>query len=262
MTATTKKTEPEAFNGAMVIGVDPAPKNGLDWFDGTGWGHVPPANARSKVKDWIDRGFLIAWDAPLYCGFAPDHFYRRPIEVFFQNGAPKRAIGLGCNVGSYSGLQHWTISQVALGWPRPAGMTPTRSSPSIQLHRKIDNAQVTSPGVVEVHPAIAIFVILGGRPVPIYKGKKKERHQLWSRLEKSGCPVQLNKKRKKERIAVDDHDALDASVAWWCAHSAWHGQALVLGDTSTGGFVVPATESAEMWQDRFREFASAQEADV
>ena len=246
-----------------MIGVDPAPGKGLCIFDpehltpehapGNRYGAdeeyrlVGPKDARTWFESIIDiPHLLLAWDAPLMVNFA-ETLTERPIERYLRRS--QSDLGPGTSVMGFGGCPHWSISQYTLGLPLPVGITDQRRGlPLIGPdtgHRR---------GIIEVHPAIAIAVLLGATPV--YKRPASRSRCIVDAL-KGACIREglLNKfvwrdLPPKGRAGFHLDDFLDAQVAGACGQALASGESLFLGD-STGYFVVPSTACAVNLQEGF-----------
>ncbi len=190
---------------ARVLGIDPASSKRSTVFNGYTFDSVEPEGLHGQIAQASDT--LICWDAPL-TGPARDdklrydgELYTRIIEKYFGGGVlrwqegriqrweskvPKKGIA----VRGYGGLSHWAISRRVLGLPR---VGPWDTAESLLPARLLTDAFETPPApdadrpsVVEVHPALALWLWLraepefAGRELWLYKTDKDFRQACWA----------------------------------------------------------------------------------
>jgi hypothetical protein len=288
-----------------IVGIDPAPVNDSYVFDPDGVLNWPQKRVRAcregadprvirakpnqliaAIKDLGTRGdekVLVCWDAPLTgfvwpgANFFPEKaLYTRKIEKYFQGqGLPR-----GINTLGYAAAAHWTISQVALGYPRMQEQNKFSSEPPVRL---ITNASgktanmMCSPHLVEVHPAVAMYSWLkdetftGANNTPYsgaevswkYKPKSKAEANKPYRVTPDDCYIKLLEKfphlLKSLELTAPLNVApkqykdgpLDAIVAWLLG-AIWLKEAeevKLMGDHHTGAWLVPEAEEVKLMGD-------------
>ncbi len=235
-----------------VIGVDPAPKKAATLFDGTTWESVPAHKLPAKVAELAAGevgGIILCWDAPLTSGKVgvDGCFYERRIERFFQT-APEYTTPKGISVRSYVGCPHWAVTQASLGFPR---LTTPRSSSEESVFTLCSEGTAPEKAgnfVVEVHPAVAIW--------------------LWCRASHSNGPWEYKKDLSvlttlwslvKAIAAADkpprdpnNDDEFDAYVAYllgkrWLEKSG----VVLLGNADSGSFLLPYSDALKNAFDKF-----------
>jgi hypothetical protein len=283
-----------------IVGIDPAPVNDSYIFDPDGILNWPqgkvkaakkgadPRVIRAKPNQLIaaikelgtrgDEKVLVCWDAPLTgfvwsdARFFPEKaLYTRKIEKHFQEkGLPE-----GINTLGYAAAAHWTISQVALGYPRMQEQSTFSSEPPVRL---ITNSSgktanmMCSPHLVEVHPAVAMYSWLkdetftgaektsysGANVSWKYKPKSRPDANKLYRITPDDCYLKLLKKLpcllESLKLTAPLNVApkqckdgpLDAIVAWLLG-AIWLEEAedvKLMGDGDTGAWLVPE----EAWE--------------
>lgn len=211
-----------------VVGIDPAPTKDAVIHRNGAWSKVAPGDLRrfvTKVAADSTRT-LIAWDAPL--SFGPTDLYDRRVDKVARAWA-KRHVAIGhfgekaINARPFAGLPHWVVTCEALGLPfgtPPSGLRLVHDRPAN------DERFVA----IEVHPAMALgaWWIEARRPdsLPRYKGSPGACRMIAAAL---GFPDG----------AGEDDDALDAFVACRLGELFLNGGACCVGDSQTGGYVMP-----------------------
>ena len=215
-----------------IHGCDVAPAKGADIFDGSELRHYS-VNELVGYAAKCTSSRLLSWDSPLTGPSDPDgltlvdgDLTQRPIEQFFSRKGPYK-VPKGISVRPYSGCPHWTVSQRVLGLPRIGpfsciiGKLPYRP-----LFEQKDLESVVDgrgPFVVEVHPAVAIWLWCRKQHTMdwVYKGKKNVANVkvLWDIVRQ--C---VPSARNLPRPANDDQ--LDALVAWLLVTDGLQGMAL------------------------------------
>lgn len=191
---------------------------------------------------------LIAWDAPLT--FDPVHgFSDRPVDRaarswVAQKVKEERIEPTAVSVLPFAGCSHWAISCHVLGFPfglRPGGLeiAPAIYKPPLQGRGF----------VVEVHPAVALAALWldkGCREAfPRYKGGKAFKSKPRSIAERLGFTDLLEKGDPSD-------DTLDAYMAWWLADRFTHGEAVLVGEPASGGYLLPTGATADELCARYR----------
>lgn len=242
-----------------VFGCDVAPRKGAVVCDGRCHRSFTPPELAGFVRNKAQQdAVLLAWDAPLTGPSNPDgdeilpqDFTQRSIETFFRRAghfkAPK-----GISVLSYGGCSHWTITQHVLGLPRTGPFcVPEDDLPYRLLTETNDSCE---PAVVEVHPAVAIWLWCReawARETWEYKRQPDRVRDLWKLL--FAQHAELGDLR-----CPNSDDELDAAVAWLLADKWLREDGVVmLGNRQTGAFLVPAVESIV---DSFRNFVANERA--
>lgn len=245
-----------------VIGVDPAPVKGLDVFDGTH--HRFPLHEGRSFIDLIreQENVLVCWDAPLTGppiavvagGEARgSDFSQRPIESFFSRSASGFKAPAGISVRGYSGCPHWALSRNLLGLPQIGPFDSSGSSLPLALIAD-DNPPTKGQHVVEVHPAVALWLWTrdnrGGESGLNWKYKKSPAvmRDIWETF--SGIPC-VSKTLATSTLPETD-DELD-SIAAYVLGRLWleePGSIILLGDSSRGSFLLPRVDGLEdAWID-------------
>lgn len=286
----------------VVLGVDPASSKGATVFDGSAFRHLWPGEVASHLLGSQDA--LLCWDAPLTGppsesaqSFEGD-LCTRVIEKYLGGGevrwtdaaghplprtlAWKPAEGrdatppTGISVRGFSGLSHWTVTRRVLGLPRVGPLDkPLEELPArLLVSRSIapPHPDPRRPSVVEVHPAVALWLWLRdvGDVDWAYKKSNTSAFAAFEKLkgvlleksarsEKCFAPVRAAMERLDSKVEVktgpgtsrqvgfsDDH--LDAFIAWtlgvlWTRQSADDPSVLLVGDLEVGAMLLPASEN-------------------
>lgn len=244
-----------------VVGVDPSPGKLSTLFDGEEFRRFD-AKGLSDYLDQLDAKTLVCWDSPLTGPANPDvvigHYGRtrpytqRHIEQFFStnNGikAPR-----GISVLPYSGCSHWTLSRALLGLPRVGKWDQPLQNLPFELVERNDAKERdwTRPKVVEVHPALALF---------IWSNKKSPKNSSWeykknSEVFKDVRKTFLNSVEPLKMPVPQDDDQLDALVAYVLGNRWLDGNGVVLlGNKDTGHFLIPSKWGSEDVSKKFSNF--------
>jgi hypothetical protein len=247
-----------------VVGIDPAPKKGATIYDpmspnNDGWSTISACDLPDHVSQLIGASgdLLICWDSPLTAGQASREgcYYERPIERFFQTqkswNPPK-----GISVRAYAGCPHWAVSRASVGLPK-VGRFDSGDLPLVLCAEGNLPANRNGKYIVEVHPAVAIWLLCGAwlnqRTNWLYKKDDSVRSELWE------CIASISGDRIPRRKPQDD-DEFDAYVAYLLG-TKWLAQedVVLLGDEHTGSFLVPATVGL---QNAFRDYVRLNDANA
>jgi hypothetical protein len=247
-----------------VSGIDPAPKKGLTVFDGADH-EIKLEDSAAFVADLArDDDLLVCWDAPLTgppssaldgAAARGAAFTQRPIESFFSRAETGFKTPKGISVQGYAGCPHWAISRNLLGLPRVGRFDAAAESlPFLPLTRH-DQRPVHGRCVVEVHPAVALWLWSRERRQAtaswLYKKDCPVLLELW--LELLSVPGVAEALSQVQATMPKSDDELDARVAYvlgrlWLDHSD---SVVLLGDTNTGTFLIPFVPGIEQ---AFRSF--------
>ncbi len=212
---------------------------------------------------------LIAWDSPLTGPVDPDGALRdngqdltqRPIESFFRSHTWGYKAPKGISVLPYCGCPHWTISQRILGLPKVGSHSPAYDKLPFRLvfgKNERSKADVARASIVEVHPAVAIWLWCCDADIRPdswkYKNNPAKVRELWQLI----CG---KVEGAQELPAPTNDDQLDSVVAWLLAER-WikHSDVVLLGDQRTGSFLVPKSEALLGAFDRFLRATGSHEA--
>ena len=247
-----------------VIGIDPAPKRGLQVFDGEDHG-IPLQDAQAYLEMLAGAvDILVTWDAPLLgprtcvvAGESPEgsDLTQRPIESFFSRAATGFATPPGISVQGYAGCQHWTISRCLLGLPRVGPFDMPAEALPFRLIARDDCRPVVGRNIVEVHPAVATWLWCRKlRPKGsswYYKSEDETRLELWQLLMARTPLGEVVTTWHYHSLPTDDE--LDARVAYglgrlWLAGSD---EVVLLGDEDCGAFLVPKVDGVVEALDAF-----------
>jgi len=249
-----------------VIGIDPAPRKGLSIFDGVDDEVKVEGATKMVAKLAGGDGILLCWDAPLtgppasVVGGATAvgaAFSQRPIESFFSRKITGFQTPKGIAMLPYSGCSHWALTRCLLGLPRVGRFDLPVESLPFQLATSNDERPAYGRYVVEVHPAVALWLwCREGRSATAschYKNKKDPAVllELWERLLE--VPAVAAVLFEVQKIAPKSDDQLDARVAYALGR-LWLDDppsVLLLGNADTGAFLVPSVPGIE---DAFRCF--------
>ena len=130
----------------------------------------------------------------------------------------------------FAGCPHWAITCATLGLPFVSESAPR----TWKLVERPD--EITSPSVIEVHPAVALALMWVERnvptPMPRYKGDPDACAAIATALE---LPAE----------AGEDDDMLDAFIAYQLAVAFREDRASWLGHPAHGGYVVMRSRLAD-----------------
>ncbi len=261
-----------------IIGIDPAPgKKSAVYVPRIGFAEFSPSELGEFLTTCHGGDVLLCWDAPLTGTRDPDgpisdekgDHTKRAIERWLSRAYPKMPDGI--SVQGYAGCQHWTITRRLLGLPR-VGIYDSTEIP-FRLAAEPLAPPTAKAWVVEVHPALAMWLWLKGPPTGEerrtwrYKGAARGAQKavqnvdpadLFEALEKrlgSMAPqladafvVARNGLEKKDPLTPD---RLDAFVAWLLGHLWLNPLAIadetarvhLYGDKRTGAMLLPATQT-------------------
>lgn len=190
---------------------------------------------------------LICWDAPLtgigepnkskdYLG---NDFTQRKIEQFFSRQDYGFKTPKGISVLGYGGCPHWTISQHMMGYPIMGRFQKKVDELPYRLIHSKSELTAYNKLLVEVHPAVALWMWIS-KTFKIWNYKKdNERLQIFVN--------ELFKKvssRIVENIKIPEittNDQLDALIAFLLGHFLINDpeRVMILGNIKTGSFVLP-----------------------
>jgi predicted RNase H-like nuclease len=265
-------------NMPICIGIDPAPsdkghavvcieeKHHTIKFEEK----IHHSELRKKINEWESKSeILIGWDAPLTGPQDPDDdnagqytgdFTQREIESYWRSREKGGPLPKGISVQGYANCQHWTITRNLLGLPR-VGKFDKKELPFKLLSSEKEKPENWSgKHVVEVHPALAIWLWVRDKaPKDFdyrYKGgktKKENREKLvellfevWDgmpavkQLLLWQSPSEADAKEKCKKCP-DVFDALVAAVLaylWMKDNSSVE----LSGDSKQGAFLLPRSK--------------------
>ena len=186
-----------------VLGIDPAPSKKSVVFDGEKFKEY---NA-FELKELLAKteNTLICWDAPLAFDANTNDFYYRPIELFFKANNKKvneyqivNQLPKGISILPIAGCPHWLISQYVVGYP-----AINSNNSKIPLIIKKEDLTLNKTQIVEVHPALAIWIKLKNKINSfLYKKNKTDLHNI------------INQLNIPKHIKIKNDDYLDAYIAW------------------------------------------------
>ncbi|MBF0358499.1 MAG: hypothetical protein HQL70_07805 [Magnetococcales bacterium] len=245
-----------------ILGIDPAPGKESTIFDGE-YHLCKAGELNNRLTALHGQDVLIAWDAPLTGSQNPDFdifedgdHTQRLIEKFFSRQEYGFKPPNGISVLGYAGCSHWTISRRLLGLPRVGRWdTAIDELPFLVL---ASNATTPKKGsyIVEVHPALAIWVFCKDHKPDIisweYKKSKNTQQTIWN------CFCGAYGDDISQTIGIDimklspkNDDELDALFAWLLAslfikRTQWDKcssgvDIQLLGNLKTGSFLLPVT---------------------
>lgn len=197
------------------------------------------ANSNEKV--------LIAWDAPLTAIAEPNKsskylnndFTQRKIEQFFSRKEYGYKTPKGISVLGYGGCPHWTITQHMLGYPIMSRFHKEQEELPFKLMHEVDELKTHNKLLVEVHPAVALWMWVG-KTFKIWNYKKdKARLQTFVNILLKDEKTRIINEFKIPEIESDDH--LDSLIAFLLAHFLVNNQekVMLLGNQQTGSFLLP-----------------------
>ena len=245
---------------ARVLSIDPAPGKKSTIFDGRQFRNCKPEELRNYLGR-IQPGTLICWDAPLTGPRDPEHagkhgdFTQRPIDSFFVRGATRFKAPKGISVLPYGGCPHWTITRSLLGLPRVGPYDRGYDELPFRLLPQAGDSRDLRPAVVEIHPAVAIWLWCRNPERADWRYKKSDalRAELLDMIcERTGFPFDDDLRKRM----IHDDDNLDAAVGYILGklYIAESGRVVILGTRETGAMLLPQVDHlVEAWeQDRNR----------
>ena len=240
----------------FISGIDPAPSKGTTIFDGSSFSQMNPRQLVAYLDELRTKAqALICWDAPLTGPSATDieatrdgDFSQRTIERFFSRTVTGFKTPGGISVLPYSGCPHWALSRAVVGLPR---LGPWDSGlEDLPFKFVSTDSPPTQPGhyIVEVHPAVAIWLwckeAFPSGPWD-YKKNSDTLAVLWTclsdRLEPCGLP-------SLKDFAPKNDDELDAFVSFALGFLWLHDpdKVFLLGDGRTGSMLLPRDQDLEV----------------
>ncbi len=246
-----------------VLAVDPAPGKGSTVFDGTAFSMKTGSELRTYLNEPGNRtrGTLVCWDAPLTgptnpasAGACPVDFTQRLIEQFFSRAETGFKTPRGISVMPYSGCSHWTISRSLLGLPRTGPFDyDYHQLPFHLLPPGPDSECRGRASIIEIHPGVAAWLWCKDAKDGRWEYKKDVGilREMWSIL------LARTRFRWTDRPTPENHDEFDAAVGYLLG-SLYVGdrsgvpevehEVTILGDRSTGSFLLPAVpDLAQRW---------------
>ena len=216
------------------IGVDPASGKASCIWRGESFEFVRPQGVREKLESILSstqEKYVVAWDAPI--SFSETSYSDRLIDKVARTWVKEKVAShvfehKAINAMPFSGLAHWVISCVALGFPfgEPLAFT------TIPEERGYANSN--GHQVIEVHPAVSMGVMWADKeiklPFPIYKKTVESMKIIVEHLD---FPVEC----------AQSDDILDAYVAHLMADMFVNGQAEFLTPPKDGSYVLPLGKS-------------------
>lgn len=265
-------------------------KRGQKIGDDVWFRSIPAVGLPEYCKDKAPNNALMCWDAPLtgppLSLFHIDEnnrhrsyksaFSQRMIEKFFparindegREDDTRMETPAGISVLPYSGCSHWSVSRASLGYPLVGQYDRVDNLP-FTLMSSMPARPLTGRWVVEIHPALAIWLWLSGNNADIenwrYKKSRNIVEDLWAHL-KQMWDTPLNGEvtllefinDEIEAGDIDDinpqnDDELDAFVGWVLGKLLINRpeEVCILGCASTGSFLLPSVEGLEQ---RFAQF--------
>jgi len=250
-----------------VIGIDPSPGRQSYLYSSDGLRRKDASQVSRFLAELSasDSNVLICWDAPLTGPSAPDsdefrvsdHTQRR-IEAFFNRQKWGFKVPKGISVRDYAACPHWAISRRLVGLPRVGPWDVAWSDLPFKLVS--EGSCPTQPGryIVEVHPAVALWLWCN---TPAwtgsweYKKNKTVLEQAWAALKKRLQNTLLPSGTSLNHLDFEpeNDDELDCFITWllgilWCQGSS---EVILLGNRTTGSMLLPRVEGLE---ERFLEF--------
>lgn len=249
-----------------VIGIDPSPGKGSTVFDGESFITSSDKSIYLEANELRDYLYqlvpqtLVCWDAPLTGPANPDEvmfrdgkqrpYTQRCIEQFFSSNkgikTPK-----GISVLPYSGCPHWTLSRALLGLPRVGKWDfPLQDLPfELVEDDGTKKRDWTRRKVVEVHPAIALFLW----------SKRENANWEYKKVPSIFVDVKTEFLRSVDSSIqipkCDTDDQLDALVAYVLGRHWLDGNGVVLlGNKDTGHFLTPSASRCGDVAEKFQSF--------
>jgi predicted nuclease with RNAse H fold len=228
-----------------VLGIDPAPSKKNVIFDGENFyeKYNKKELKAQELKEYIkalSKDTLICWDAPLSFDVSKGDFYYRPIEKFFKY-YNKDKLPKGISMMPIAGCSHWLMSQYVVGYP-----AVNCENNEILLITKKEDLQVNKLKIIEVHPALAIWIWLKDENIEEWKYKKtKQSFEEILKILKNKNIVNLD-------LPKHNDDYLDSYIAWKLGNMLMQKpeSVMLLGDES-GCILVPKDEEIK---SKFNEF--------
>ena len=239
-----------------IISIDPAPGKKSTVFDGRKFRDHDAPSLRSLLAE-IQPGTLVCWDAPLtgprdpeFAGEEKD-FTQRRIDSFFAREKTGFRTPKGISVLPYGGCPHWTITRSLLGLPRVGPYDRGYGDLPFRLLPPDDEIGDPRPAVVEIHPAVAIWLWCKqyARKSWLYKKDADLRERLSGIIcRETGFPS--DGELREAMIASDDK--FDAAVGYILGSLYVTGGAAVdiLGTRETGAMLLPLSARLyRAWND-------------
>ena len=169
---------------------------------------------------------------------------KRDIEYFFTNGSEYNVREIpGINVGNYSNLSHWTVTNALFGLPI-MGTYCQKELPFKNIHSNSEIIERQNLYITEVHPALAIWIWSKRKKIPkkskIY-GYKKGKEGL-KKIKELLLDIDVIKAQDMfSKISNDDQ--LDAYISWKLG-DLWINEDLkmkvdTVGTSASGTFLLP-----------------------
>ena len=242
-----------------VVGIDPAPGKDSTVFDGQGSPRNLGINDLRQYLQTLASGaepVLLCWDAPLSGPrstgrdeeYGKGDMTLRSIDRFFRVSESGYKTPKGVSVLPYGGCAHWTISRALLGLPRLGPYDAVLEDLPFDLVSRNNLLGSKPKQVVEVHPAVAIWLWCGGPASDEqswrYKRDTGKVNEIWRLLRDrlpSSCRAFGERRLWSANEPLHNDDELDALVAWVLGF-IWlqgEGDVILLGDQTTGSLLLP-----------------------
>ncbi len=222
-----------------IYGIDPAPRKDNVVFDGKSFQKYNVERLKSFIES-LDKDTLICWDAPLSFDMKTFNFYYRPVEYFFRY---KKKLPPGVSVLPIAGCSHWLMSEYVIGYP---SLYCKREDISLVLKREDLNIQKIK--LIEVHPALAIWIWLKGKRENFQYKKGENKKEILKEIVDELKELKIIKDMK---INIDDE--LDAYISWKLGEMFLNTpyKTMILGDES-GYFLLPFDEKIKKDFETFK----------
>ncbi len=245
----------------IVIGADPG-ANKSTVFDGK---EIMPYKV-GELKIYLDglkkekESVLVCWDSPLTGPKNTERvedgrgeFSQRIIERFFSRGGAGQKPPSGISVVHYSGCSHWAMTRAILGLPR-CGLWDTKESDlpfRLLTESEFPKKEMQGRFVVEVHPALAAWFWCEPSPKKPgtwqYKKDDNILQKMWEIIQEK-IPDEAKKTTPKNDDELDAVVAYSLGVLW----TQQKKKVFLLGDRSTGSFLLPINADLKTKFDAFR----------
>jgi hypothetical protein len=209
--------------------------------------------SHDELRELLDENYssqekvLICWDAPLTVMATPNKssayldndFTQRKIEQFFSRKEYGYKTPKGISVLGYGGCPHWTITQHMLGYPIMGRHQKQQSELPYQLIHSESDIKTHKKLLVEVRPAVALWMWIS-KTFKIWNYKKdSERLQTFVKELFKKESSRINEDIKIPEITTDDQ--LDALIAFLLGYFLINepDKVMILGNQETGSFLLP-----------------------
>lgn len=185
----------------------------------------------------------------------------RPIEKATNEAIKTHAATIApkaVNTRNFTGVSHWALTLDVTGiWIDEERQGPDWADAKFQLVDSVSKLKGSHINVAEMHPAVTLAGWWADRcpdqAFPEYKGtkatSKEDCQTIWGVIGHGDCP-------DLSTADLNPHDVLDAWSGWKLGEEWLCGKARVVGNSKSGGFLLPDGGLAKHIEERLDAYLS------